>query len=130
MYKGTISHPATRATRSSVRLLIPPTSCPCSLAPSATAPPYDTTVSQTLRRLCQLLLCLERLPPPSLPLLAYMPQVGEGREMVGEDQSVLLCCKIEDATLAGRSLLGNHVEDGGPPRIFQMEWVEHCVGDV
>src|SRR5215211_3728048 len=32
------------------RVLIPPTSCPCSLAPSVITPLYSTTVSQTLRQ--------------------------------------------------------------------------------
>ena len=49
-YKGTINHPATRATRSRGRRLIPPSSCPCSLAPSVTAPLYSATVSQALRQ--------------------------------------------------------------------------------
>ena len=63
-------------------------------------------------------------------LLVDVPQVREGREMVGEDQGILFCRKVEDLALAGRSLLGKHVEDGGPLRILQVEWVEHRVGDV
>jgi hypothetical protein len=39
----------------------------------------------TVSRLPQLPLFLDRLPLPSLFLRTDMPQVGEGREMMGED---------------------------------------------
>src|SRR5829696_3473733 len=84
----------------------------------------------TVSSLSQLPLSFDRLPPPSLLLLTDMPQVGEGRKMVGEDQSVLLCCQVEDPVFAGGGLLGKHVEDRGPFRMLQVKGVEHRVGDV
>src|SRR5215204_7694440 len=39
-----------QASHAAARRLIPPTSCPCSLAPSVTTPLYSTTVSQALRQ--------------------------------------------------------------------------------
>src|SRR5215208_2658030 len=84
-------------------------------------PPADCSLST---------LCIDWLPAPSLLLLADVPQVGEGREMVGEDQSVLLCRQVEDATLAGGGLPGKYVENRGPFRMLQVKGVEHCVGDV
>ena len=39
-----------QASQAAVRVLIPPTSCPCSLARSVTIPLYSTTVSRTLRQ--------------------------------------------------------------------------------
>ena len=50
--------------------------------------------------------------------------------MVGEDQSILLCRKIEDATLAGGGLLGKYVENWEPFRMLQVKGVEHRVGHV
>ena len=47
-----------------------------------------------------------------------------------EDQGVLLCREIEDASLTGRGLLRKHVEDWGPFRMFQVERIEHCIGNV
>jgi hypothetical protein len=49
---------------------------------------------------------------------------------VHEDQGVLLCREIEDASLTGRDLLRKHVEDWGPFRMFQLERIEHCIGNV
>jgi hypothetical protein len=59
-----------------------------------------------------------------------MPQVGERREMVGEDHCILFWRKVEDPAFAGRSLLWNRIEDRGPLRVFQVERVEHRVGDA
>jgi hypothetical protein len=84
----------------------------------------------TVSRLPQLPLSLDRLPLPSLLLLTDKPQVGEGREMMGEDQGVLLCRQVEDPVFAGEGLLGKHVEDRGPFRMLQVKRVEHRVGDV
>ena len=50
--------------------------------------------------------------------------------MVGEDQSILLCRKIEDATLAGGGLLWKYVENWEPFRMLQVKGVEHRVGHV
>ena len=65
-------------------------------------------------------ICLDRLPLPSSLFLAHMPQVGEGREMVSEDQGVLLYRKIKDPAFAGGGLLGKHVEDRSPLRVLQV----------
>ncbi len=59
-----------------------------------------------------------------------MPQIGEGREVVGEDQGVLLCGEVEDPVFARGGQIGKHIEDRGPLRILQVERVEHSVGDV
>ena len=56
-----------------------------------------------------------------------MPQVWVGREVVGEDQGVLLCRQVEDPVFAGGGLLGKHVEDRDPFRMLQVEGVEHRV---
>ena len=75
-------------------------------------------------------ICLDRLPLPSSHFLVHMPQVGEGREMVSEDQGVLLYRKIKDPAFAGGGLLGKHVEDRSPFRVLQVEGVQHRIGDM
>src|SRR5215213_7085802 len=68
---------------------------------------------------------LSRLPRPSFLPVENMSQIRERREVVGENQHLILGGLVEDSAFAGGGLLGRHVEDRSPFRIFQVERMEH-----
>ena len=73
---------------------------------------------------------LNRLPPPSFPLLDHRTQARERWKMMPHHQGLLDRSPVQDSPLATGGQVGHDIIDRQPIGVFEVQGVEYCVANA